>query len=113
MLDTVRDHTSPYTLARGEAAGLRYLERSDRAGGVLTSSYVGQAVPARTGRAVLIGDPSNAGGAGADTLRSLAARPGLDFVLTDCRSRGDLAPALRPLGFTARRFGCATLYGRR
>ena len=86
---------------------------------------LGQAVPAFAGRRTWLGHrywtpDSGSREAAARSLfagelsprdaQALAASSGVTFLLSDCGSRTDLEPALRPLLANVRRFGCATVY---
>jgi len=114
-------------IARDESAALAYLARAPTQGGVLTQFYLGEAVPARTGRRTYVGDclwseprciPRSLA---ADALfegtdRPVAARAfvrdsGARFLLASCNPRD--VPLGRTLGsmvVSVRRFGCATVY---
>ena len=113
-------------IERNERSALDYLADIRTPGGVLTRSYLGAAVPEKTGRRTLVGDclwsQPNCGGrinqsqALFDgTLRGAAARrfvreTGATFVLADCTATADLSETLRPMLVSLHRFGCATVY---
>jgi hypothetical protein len=113
-------------IARDERSALDYLADDRDPGGVLTRSYLGAAVPAKTGRRTLVGDclwsePNciqrvNMAQALFDgTLTPSAARAfvqstGAAFLLADCTASANLARTLRPLIDSIHRFGCATVY---
>jgi hypothetical protein len=124
--DFARSKAVPYTLRPGEADALGYLERTgpDR---VLSSPYIGNAVPAlagdRTWAAFHALDPALnvpalqaadlfAGRMSPAAARALVVSTGATALLSDCASRARLAAVVGPLGFHARRFGCATVYRR-
>lgn len=115
----------PFFLEPGEHEALRWLDRLDEPGGVLTPAYLGAAVPAYAGRETWIGvfswTPSFlgreraalalfAGRLDPGEARALVARSGARFLLVDCQGRAELADVVE--GFTARpvRFGCAAVY---
>ena len=126
-VDELRDARagSPYDLKRGEADALEYLDRSPRAGSVVTRAYLGQVVPSRSGRSVYVGHPSWTDdyaerAAVAERLfepradpaeaRAFVRESGAAFLLQDCVLAGDLRPLLGDLVVATRRFGCATVY---
>jgi hypothetical protein len=92
---------------------------------VLTRLYLGQAVPALSGRRTYVGHPSwtphfhervdateslFAGELPPAEARALVRGSGAAFVVQDCVERADLSSALAPVVRRARRFGCATVY---
>jgi hypothetical protein len=114
-------------LPSSERRALRYLARDPQPGGVLSSPYLGDAVPGLTDRHVYDSDDwrwsqpnahrraSTARGLLAGRLTPAEARKfvlstGARFVLQNCRSRADLERTLRPIIGSVHRFGCATLY---
>jgi hypothetical protein len=112
-------------VARPEADALRYLEYSDRPGGVLTTPLLGGVVPPYTGRSTWVGHRSwtpdfSARGRQADALfagrmppsaaRALVRGTHASFVLSPCGARFDAAAVLGPSIASARRFGCAAVY---
>jgi hypothetical protein len=113
-------------IERGERSALDYLADIRTPGGVLTRSYLGAAVPEKTGRRTLVGDclwsqPNCTGRVSLSqalfdgTLRGAAARrfvreTGATFVLADCTATADLSKTLRPMLVSLHRFGCATVY---
>ena len=116
---------SPRYLEAGEADALRFVDDSPRAGGVLTRLYLGQAVPAFTGRRTYVGHPSwtpdiatrvreteelFAGRMPPERARALVRRSGASFVVQDCLERADLEAALGPLVRRTHRFGCAAVH---
>jgi len=114
-----------------EGDALTFLDREPRPGGVLTRVYLGEVVPAMTGRATYVGNSywslTPRGGtfefyrrvALADALfqgrmspsaaRSFVRSTGARFLLADCESHGDVG-ALAPMVRVVRRFGCAGIY---
>ncbi len=109
-----------------ERDALAFLQRDPDPGGVLTRFYLGEVVPARTGRQTFVGDclwseprciPRSLA---ADALfdgsmsraqaRRFVARSGARFLLADCRDHVDMAALLGPMVVAVRRFGCATVY---
>jgi hypothetical protein len=131
LLDFARRNAAPQTdnanfIARDERAALKYLERDPDRGGVLARSYMGQVIPAATGRRTLVGDclwsePAcyTRVGLARDlfngTMTSRQARAfvkqsGARFVLADCAVHTDLTKALAPLTASVEHFGCARVY---
>jgi hypothetical protein len=128
-LDKLNDSSvSPdvaYRLRPGEADALRHIDDSPRSGPVLTRFYLGEAVPAQTGRRTYVGHPIwtpdlgrreglaralLSGSMSPARARALVRETGAAFVLSDCGARADLRPLLGPLVREVRRFGCATVY---
>jgi hypothetical protein len=109
-----------------EARALDYLAHDPVPGGVLTRSYLGAVVPAKTGRRTLIGDclwsepncyaRTDAaqslfdGSLGPRAARTLVRQSGARFLLGDCQSTADLSQTLGRLVVSTHRFGCATVY---
>jgi hypothetical protein len=131
LLDFARTTAAPKTdnanfIARDERAALRYLERDPDPGGVLSRSYMGEVIPATTGRRTLVGDclwsEPNCyvrvqaardlfhGKLKPEDARQFVENSGARFVLADCRVRKDLTSILAPLTVSVQRFGCATVY---
>jgi hypothetical protein len=123
--DGIGADNSPRYLDAGEADALRFLDDSPRAGGVLTRAYLGQAVPAHSGRRTYVGHEvwtpdfrsrviaSERLFDGTSTpaqARALVREAGVAFVVQDCIVRRDLTEALGPLVLRTHRFGCATVY---
>jgi hypothetical protein len=121
----VGPYAQPYFVTPGERDALDYIERSRITGGVLSQTYLGEAVPALTGRATWVGVPSwtpdfNQRKAAADSVFAKGTSPaeisrivrssGARFVLSDCRDSVDLTRALQPMLEAARHFGCASVY---
>jgi hypothetical protein len=113
-------------ITRSERQALSFLRRDPVPGGVLTRYYLGDAVPARTGRHTYVGDciwsepncPQREmrssqlmeGELAPPQARQFVSSTGARFVLTDCTHNANLVPALRPMLVSVRRFGCATVY---
>ena len=120
------DHDAiAYRIRPGETDALDHIERSRTEGPVVSRFYLGQAVPAFTGRRTWVGHPSwtrdlGERGHRADMLlrgratpseaRAVVRESGAAFVLADCDRRADLRPALGELVREVRHFGCATVY---
>jgi hypothetical protein len=115
----------PYFLEPGEHAALRQLAREPDAGGVLSAYYLGQAVPAYTGRETWVGavswspsfadrrkaaDRLFAGRLDPARARALVRRSGARWLLADCRARPPSSARLGGVTEAPRRFGCATLW---
>ena len=109
----------------GEWSALNYLKNDPVPGAVLSPPYLGQAVPAITGRLTWVGiyswTPSFAKRAAlADQLLSgdldvpeatqLVRSSNATFILSDCRHHADLAVLLPTIVEPGKRFGCATVY---
>jgi hypothetical protein len=109
-----------------EQQALHDLARDPQSGGVLSGYYLGDAVPAETGRRTYSGDYRWSGPAYErhealawellhGLLRGARARAfvlmtGARFVLRDCHSHANLTQTLAPLLLTIDHFGCATVY---
>ncbi|MGO9960119.1 MAG: hypothetical protein ACLP50_29775 [Solirubrobacteraceae bacterium] len=109
-----------------ERAALTYLDRDRQPGGVLTSFYLGEVVPARTGRHTYVGDClwSEPGcNPDAEQVQALfdgtlsrqqsqqfVTSTGARFVLAGCEPRVNLDRKLRPLIASTERFGCAVVF---
>jgi hypothetical protein len=113
-------------ITHGERNAISYLKHNPAHGGVLTQFYLGEVVPGRTGRQVLVGDclwseprcmPRSEA---ADALfegqmsrvraRAFVRRTQARFVLASCQPHVDLGRLLGPIVSSVRRFGCATVY---
>lgn len=110
----------------GERDALSFLRRDRAPGGVLTRYYLGDAVPALTGRRTYVGDciwsepncPARErqssqlmeGEMPAAQAQQFVRSTGARFVLSDCKHNANLVPALRSLLVSVHRFGCATVY---
>ena len=131
LLDFARRTAAPQTdnanfIARDEKRALRYLERDPDPGGVLGRSYMGEVIPATTGRRTLVGDclwsEPNCyvrvqgardlfhGTLSPHDARLFVRQSGARFVLSDCGVHRDLTSVLAPLTVSVQRFGCATVY---
>lgn len=113
-------------ITRDEQRALHYLATDRRPGGVLTRSYLGNIVPAETGRNTYMGDclwsQPNCywrsksskdlilGAMSPATARAFVAGSRARFVLADCWASPLLASELRPLTASVHRFGCAAVY---
>jgi hypothetical protein len=113
-------------LKPGEQEAFGFLARDRDPGGVLTSYYLGTAVPGATGRRTFLGDfywsQPNFDRRQALTnelfssrmsphaARTFVLMSGARFVLVDCQSRGDLNGSLSPIASSVHRFGCARVY---
>jgi hypothetical protein len=109
-----------------ESAALDYLADLKEPGSVMTRSYLGAAVPGKTGRRTYVGDclwsePNclglsyNAqwlfqGNATPAAARSFVLGSGVRFVLADCQTTADLPKLLGPIIRSAHGFGCAAVY---
>jgi hypothetical protein len=112
-------------ITKDERAALSYLSRDRTPGGVLTQFYLGEVVPARTGRRTFVGDclwsepncmPRSTtadavfeGTLGRARARQFVRATGARFVLASCAPRVNLAKELRPLVESVHRFGCAAV----
>jgi hypothetical protein len=114
-------------ITRDERDALAYLDREPEPGGVLTQFYLGEVVPARTGRQTFVGDclwsepaciPRSLkadalfdGSLSARAARQFVRQSGARFLLFSCNAlpRG-VERDLRPLVQSVHRFGCATVY---
>jgi hypothetical protein len=113
-------------ITRDERNAMNYLLHDKVPGSVMTRSYLGAAVPGKTGRRTYVGDclwsePSCLGlTANAATLfqgslsptaaQSFVLNSGARFVLADCNTTADLPKLLGPIIRSARGFGCAAVY---
>jgi hypothetical protein len=113
-------------ITSGERNALDYLNRDPDPGGVLTQFYLGEVVPARTGRHTLVGDclwseprcmPRSLtadalfdGALSPWAAKQFASQSGARFVLASCSAQLDLRRELGSMIVSVRRFGCATVY---
>jgi hypothetical protein len=130
-LDSVGIYVTPQVgnanfITADERAALDYIKHNPTRGGVLTRTYLGILVPARTGRKTYVGDCLWSqphcdqrewttlllftGKLRPHTVRSVVTGSGARFVLADCRTTVDLGRPLAPLLQSVHRFGCATVY---
>jgi len=109
-----------------ERDALDYLAHLKEPGSVMTRSYLGAAVPGKTGRRTYIGDclwsePNclgltyNAqwlfqGQATPAAAQSFVLSSGARFVLADCQTTADMRKLLGPIIRSAHGFGCAAVY---
>jgi len=109
-----------------ERDAIDYLAHLKEPGSVMTRSYLGAAVPGRTGRRTYVGDclwsePNclgltyNAqwlfqGQATPAAAQSFVLSSGVRFVLADCQTTADLRKLLGPIIRSAHGFGCAAVY---
>jgi hypothetical protein len=115
----------PYFITSGEEHALEYLRQDAVSGPVLATLYLGQTVPAETGRQTWVGNiswtPDYTGRiAQADALFSgglqrtqavhLVQTSMARFLLADCQDHADLSALLAPILTSVRHFGCATVY---
>ncbi len=113
-------------ITSGERDALDYLEDLKEPGSVMTRSYLGAAVPGKTGRRTYVGDclwsepgcltlTSNANSLFEGSLtpaqaQSFVLGSGARFVLADCQTTADLRKLLGPIIRSAHGFGCAAVY---
>ena len=117
--------SEPYLITASENAALNYLHDNPIAGAVLAPLYLGQTVPAQTGRQTWVGIGSwtpdyNSRIVQADALFSghmpkeealrLLKSSQVKFLLSDCAENFPLAKLLGTAVSSERRFGCATVY---
>jgi hypothetical protein len=109
-----------------ERRAIRYLAGNPEPGGVLSQFYLGDLVPAFTGRQVFVGDclwtepkciPRSVaadrffqGRMSAAAARRFALQTGARFVLASCNQHIDLRRQLGSLIIDTRRFGCAAVW---
>ena len=123
--DSLGSLATTHFLQQDERRALSFLEQQPVPGGVVTGSYLGQAVPAYTGRPTWVGHPTwtpDYGSRAATAEALLNGRLGRPevmrllegtrarFVLADCRGRPDIAVQLGRLLRSTRVFGCARVY---
>ncbi len=113
-------------ITRDERDALAYLSRDPDPGGVLTQFYLGEAVPARTGRRTFVGDclwsepkcmPRSLqvdalfdGSMSPRAARRFVRETGARFILFSCAKHANLTRELRPLVASVTHFGCASVY---
>ena len=115
----------PYFIRSSEAQALEYLARSPQEGAVLSTLYLGEIVPAETGRNTWVGIASWTPGFSARVeaaerlfskqmtqtqATALVHSSGARFLLSDCSHRADLSSILAPVLQSKIQFGCATVY---
>ncbi|MGZ6617651.1 MAG: hypothetical protein ACXVFQ_24910 [Solirubrobacteraceae bacterium] len=117
---------NPTFIEAGERDALNYLAANKTPGGVLSRSYLGALVPAKTGRRVFVGDclwsqphcyervhgarVLFGGGMTPRTARTFVKQTGAAFVLSDCESPANIPKLLGPMILSTKRFGCARVY---
>ncbi len=112
-------------LTADEASALKFLDGNAQPGGVFAPSYLGQAVPAYTGRNTWIGHPTLtpdyyvrqpevdsffAGKRTPEEGRTLVLGSGATFVLAGCAGSGAAERGLQGLIVSTRRFGCVSVF---
>ena len=113
-------------ITHDERTALNYLAHDKDPGSVLTRSYLGAAVPGRTGRHTYVGDclwsepncygmTDNAqwlfqGTPTPAAAQSFVLGSGARFLLADCQTTADLRKLLGPIIRSAHGFGCAAVY---
>jgi len=117
--------SQPFYVKTGEERALEYLAADPAKGAVLSTVYLGEIVPAETGRRTWVGIASWTPNFGrrvllADQLfrgelrppeaRALVRSTGARFLLASCQSTINLKPLLGSLVTPARRFSCAGVY---
>jgi hypothetical protein len=113
-------------ITRDERNALTYLAHDPVPGGVLTQFYLGEVVPARTGRHTFVGDclwsepncmPRSLtadslfdGSLSKSAARRFVRQTGARFLLASCHPHANLERKLGPLIVSVRRFGCAAVF---
>ncbi len=115
----------PFFLEPSEHDALRYLEAAPEGGGVLTTVFSGQAVPAFTGLPTWLGamswtpdfkerrtatDRLFSGALDEQQATRLVERSGARFLYSDCRGHPDISRLVAGVAGPPMRFGCATVY---
>ncbi len=115
----------PYFITAGEERALTYLGDAPLAGAVLAPEYLGQVVPAETGRKTWVGifswtpdydrrvsltEALFSGELSSAESVELVDASGARFLLADCQHPHDLSGVLGPVLLSVRHFGCATVY---
>jgi hypothetical protein len=124
--DAVEQPAGPMFLRDAERDAMTYLDEHDDPGGVLAPVFVGQAVPALTGRETWVGHPSwtsdyqlrvaiaeslFSGAFAPGTAQQIVLDSGVRFLFSDCAHRRvDLSASLQPILAGAQRFGCSVVY---
>jgi hypothetical protein len=113
--DIFRSKEVPFGLARGEQRAIASL--GPGRGNVLATTYLASTLPSRTGlidgQVITGSDAFFDGVGGIPAALSVIRERQVKVVVSDClRGRVDLTRALAPLGFEARRYGCASVYAR-
>ena len=117
--------SEPYFVTPSEKDALDYLNSTPMSGAVLSQVYLGQIVPAETGRSTWVGifswTPDYAarvtqanklfsGQLSTSASINLVHSSGARFLLGDCQDRTDLTPILHSVLQSEQHFGCATVY---
>jgi hypothetical protein len=113
-------------IKRDERTALSYLAHDKQPGSVMTRSYLGAAVPGKTGRRTYVGDclwsepqclglTANAATLFQGSMTPAAAQQfvlssGARFLLADCETTADMRTLLGPIIRSTREFGCAAVY---
>jgi hypothetical protein len=113
-------------ITKDEGEALHYLARDPRPGGVISRVYLGELVPAATGRHTFVGDclwsqpgcakrqitvrKLFAGQLGRAQARWLIQSPHTRFLLADCRQTVPLDRLFPNIIIAVHRFGCAAVY---
>jgi hypothetical protein len=113
-------------ITKDERRALHYLARDPRPGGVISRLYLGQLVPAQTGRHTFVGDclwsqpgcrdrqvtvrKLFTGGLMRADARRFIATQHARFLLADCRQTVRLDKLLPEIIVAVHRFGCAAVY---
>jgi hypothetical protein len=115
----------PYFITSSEQSALKYLQIDREPGSVLAPIYLGQLVPALTGRRTWLGIASwtpdfinrivVANDLFSDHLPTkravrLVESSGARFLLSDCEANSPLGKTLAPILISEKRFGCSTVY---
>jgi hypothetical protein len=115
----------PFFLTPEEHDALNYLKDRPGDGGVLTTFYSGQAIPAYAERATWVGatswtpdfelrqeaaDRLFAGRLGRSAAERLVRDSGARYLYADCQGHPDIGPLVRGVTGPPRRFGCAAVY---
>ena len=123
--ELVEAEAQPHRLAAAELEAMEFLRAETKEGGVLTTPYLGSAVPAFTGRPVWNGHPSWTpeylersqrafelfqGSADPEAARLLVAESGARYLLSDCKQTADIELLLRAEIERRHSFGCAVVY---
>jgi hypothetical protein len=115
----------PFFVRASESKALDYLAQSSASGSVLSTVYLGQIVPAETGRSAWVGIASwtpdfsgrvdasvrlFSGELGTKQAVRLVESTGARFLLSDCDHPNNLSTLLSSIVQTRIRFGCASVY---
>ena len=120
----VYDGNDANFITEDENQALEWLARTPGSGGVLTSPYLGTAVPGRTGRPTWVGNQFWSPdfftraiathdlfqGQSPQATRTFVRGTGARFVLADCRPHVDLTPKLAPILVASHTFGCSKVW---